>query len=219
MATQCHIELAIWFGNFQKNIYDEKDWSNLHHPQIDAYTKSKTLAEKEAWSFVEKNPSIKLTCINPVAVWGPGIGDDSGATSLIFFHMIITKALPFFPNMMIPIVDVRDVASMHIAALKTDDSIGKRFLLCENQYWIKDIGRMLQMQGHKTPSLVAPNFIIKIASFFDKSLRSMLPFLGFEYKLLTQRAKEILNFNPIKCEKTLEETARYLLDLKKNKKT
>ena len=77
---------------------------------------------------------MKLTAINPVLVWGPGIGNNLHSSSLSIFKMLFKKEQPMVPKIIIPIVDVRDVAKMHLSALKTDASIGKRFLLSENTY-------------------------------------------------------------------------------------
>ena len=81
---------AIGYGNEQK-IYDETDWSNIEST-IGAYAKSKTLAEKTAWNYVEAlsdEEKFDLTVINPVAVTGPMLSDDIGTLTHFWFNFLM----------------------------------------------------------------------------------------------------------------------------------
>lgn len=49
---------------------DESDWSSPDDPRATPYAKSKILAEKAAWNFVEENAGIELSVINPGFVIG-----------------------------------------------------------------------------------------------------------------------------------------------------
>jgi dihydroflavonol-4-reductase len=204
---------AISYGHKGIDVFDESCWTNIDAESVTAYTKSKTIAEKSAWDFVSKNPEIKLTTINPVLVWGPGIGNHLHSSSLAIYKMLFKKEQPMVPKIIIPIVDVRDVAKMHVSALKTDNSIGKRFLLSENTYWMKDISQCLKDLGYNAPTMEAPDFLIKLMAKFDKSLVAALPHLGFRFTLNTNQAKKILGFNPIPLKDTCRDTADYLSDL------
>ena len=204
---------AISYGHNNIEEYDESHWTNIDSESVTAYTKSKTIAERFAWDFVLENSEIKLTTINPVLVWGPGIGNHLQSSSLAIYKMLFKKEQPMVPKIIIPIVDVRDVAKMHISALKTDDSIGKRFLLSENTYWMKDISQCLKDLGYNAPTMEAPDFLIKLMAKFDKSLVAALPHLGFRFTLNTNQAKQILGFNPIPLKDTCRDTADYLSSL------
>ena len=201
---------AISYGHEDKDTFDENCWTNIDADSVTAYTKSKTIAEKSAWDFVSKNPEIKLTAINPVLVWGPGIGNHLHSSSLAIYKMLFKKEQPMVPKIIIPTVDVRDVAKMHVSALKIDESIGKRFLLSENTYWMKDISQCLKDLGYNAPTIQAPDFLIKLMAKFDKSLVAALPHLGFRFSLNTSQAKNILGFNPIPLKDTCKDTADYL---------
>ncbi|MDE8453325.1 hypothetical protein PCJ53_29225, partial [Klebsiella pneumoniae] len=89
----------------------------LDGPGVDAYGKSKTLAERAAWDFIgAEGGALELTTMLPVAVIGPVMGKDvSGANHII--QRMLDGAMPAVPNLFIPIVDVRDVASAHIMAM------------------------------------------------------------------------------------------------------
>ena len=67
-------------------------------------------------------------------VWGQGLPKKLKSTSLDLFSQLMNKKNPFVPCMKLHVVDIRDVGSMHIAALETDDFVGQRFLLSEGEY-------------------------------------------------------------------------------------
>ena len=56
------------------DVFDESIWSNPDRLGLGAYERSKTLAERAAWDFVEKLPEgqkIELTTVCPGMVLGP----------------------------------------------------------------------------------------------------------------------------------------------------
>ena len=73
----------------------------------------------------------------------------------------MNKEMPMIPRMKVPLVDVRDVAKAHISSIENNHSIGNRFLLCENTYWMKDISLKMKKMGYNSPTIVAPDFVIK----------------------------------------------------------
>ena len=98
---------AIVYGN-NKKIYSNNDWSETDK-NIGAYAKSKTLAEKAAWNFVNdggENKSFVLTTINPGMVFGPMLGDNYKVPSVSLIQKIISVFIPFLPNACFTTVDV-----------------------------------------------------------------------------------------------------------------
>ena len=204
---------AVYDGNRHITEFDENIWTNINAKGVSAYTKSKTIAEKSAWEFVSDNPGLKLSTINPVLVWGPGIGSHLSSASLKIFKMIIKREMPMIPRMKVPLVDVRDVAKAHISALENDQSIGKRFLICEDTHWMKNIGMKMKSMGYNAPTRVSPDFLIKLLSLFDATLKEAVNKLGYDYSINCNQAHSILDFNPIKLEDTIEDTHNYLNEL------
>ena len=127
--------------------------------------------------------------------------------------MIIKREMPMIPRMKVPLIDVRDVAKAHIRALESEQSIGKRFLLCEDTYWMKSIGMKMKSMGYNAPTRVAPDFLIKVLSLFDPTLKEAINKLGYDYSINCNQAHSILDFNPIKLEDTIEDTHNYLNEL------
>ena len=195
---------------------DENNWTNLSDTNLDAYTKGKALKEKAAWDFVAKNDSIKLTTILPSLVLGPGIGSPVRRGSMEFMLMMINKELPVAPPLKFGVVDVRDVAKMHVAALENDDSIGKRMILAENTYWVKEVSEMINKHGHNAPTFTPPVFLVKIMATFDKTMKPIKPLLGVDVNFNTEPAKTILNYDPIPIEKTIKDTSDFLASYDQN---
>tara|TARA_Y100000768_G_scaffold239099_1_gene181040 strand:+ start:446 stop:1456 length:1011 start_codon:yes stop_codon:yes gene_type:complete len=189
---------------------DENNWTNLSDTNLDAYTKGKALKEKAAWDFVDKNDSIKLTTILPSLVLGPGIGAPVRRGSMEFMLMMINKELPVAPPLKFGVVDVRDVAKMHVAALENDESIGKRMILAENTYWVKEVTEMLNKHGHNAPTFTPPVFLVKLMATFDKTMKPIKPLLGVDVNFNTEPAKSILNYNPVPIEQTIKDTSDFL---------
>ncbi|NBX31280.1 MAG: NAD-dependent epimerase/dehydratase family protein, partial [Planctomycetes bacterium] len=106
--------------------YGPKDWSDTN-ADIGAYAKSKTLAERAAWVAV-KDSKMELTVINPGAVFGPSLQADDGQNMTMMRDMIAGK-VPMYPDMAMGMIDVRDVAKLHAAALTASDAAGKPLLI------------------------------------------------------------------------------------------
>ena len=208
---------AVYGGNQHLTHFTEETWTNLDSKNINAYTKSKTIAEMEAWSFVKKHPTIKLTCINPVLVWGVGIGNHLNSSSLTIFKRLMTKEVPILARVKIPIVDVRDVSLAHVTAIEDPKSIGERFLLCSGTFWMKDIAKTMSSSGFNPPIFIAPNFLIKFFGKFDRSAKMMIPFLDYDFNVSSKKLKGLLGMKLTPMEKTIQDTGNYLLSYDKKK--
>ena len=108
--------------------YTEADWTDPSTPGITAYVKSKTLSERAAWDFVAREgKSLELAVVNPVGVFGPAWGSDL-STSVELMRLMLTGGVPVIPPISTSIVDVRDVASLHLLAMTHPAAAGERFL-------------------------------------------------------------------------------------------
>ena len=201
---------AVWMGTPGDKDLDETKWTDESIKNIDPYIKSKTVAEKAAWDYASKNKSIRLTTILPPVVLGPGIGDHMHATSMKFFNIMAKREMPIAPPIKFGMVDVRDVAKMHVAAIEIDESIDKRFIISENTYWGKDFAQKLVDLGYKAPTFSPPALIVKFLANFDKNLRMVKPVIGVDFNIDSSSAKSTLGFKPRSFEKTIEDTSDYI---------
>jgi len=112
------------------HIFTEEDWTDVNVP-LPAYIKSKTVAEKAAWDFIRENDSaMELTVINPVGIFGPAMGGISSASLDIAVAGILNGATNVSPDFTMGVVDVRDVAAIHILAMEHPKAGGERFIAC-----------------------------------------------------------------------------------------
>ena len=127
---------AIFDTMEKKSYYDETDWSDPENPAISHYSKSKTLAERAAWEYVENedNP-FELAVINPALVTGPTLTGDLGESNKAV-QMVAGGKMPVAVPLMFGYVDVRDVAAAHILAMENPASNGERFALAEKDLWL-----------------------------------------------------------------------------------
>ncbi|MWB97422.1 SDR family oxidoreductase [Agromyces seonyuensis] len=190
-----------WGHPHDAHVFTEDDWTVLDGPGVDAYGKSKTLAERAAWEFVEREPDAPaLTTMLPVAVMGPLLGGAvSGANHIV--QNLIEGDLKTLPDLYIPIVDVRDVARAHVLAMTNPDAAGQRFLLSNGPALsMRDIATTIRDDlGDAAPNVstrAVPNFVIRIAALFSAQARSVVPDLGWSKRTSNERARRVLGWAP-----------------------
>ena len=197
-----------------KTEYDETMWTDVTHPiGRQAYTKSKTLAEQAAWDFVKTQaPEIALTTINPVLVLGAPLDSNFGS-SISVVERILKGKDPMLPDLKFGIVDVRDVAQMHVQAIKVDATKGERILAASETISFVGIAKFLKSMYPtcKAKSAQAPTFLIKFLSLFDGEIKSVLPLLGKPMITSNQEAQRLLGMKFIPVEVSLRESADYLI--------
>ena len=206
---------AIFDTLEEKTDYDETDWSDPENPSISHYAKSKTLAEKAAWDFVdnEDNP-FELAVINPALVIGPSLSSDLGESNKAI-AMVATGKMPVAVPLQFGYVDVRDVAAAHVLAMQNSDSNGERFALAEKDLWYKDVAKVLRDNGFdKAPTFNVPVWLAKILANFSKELKVTLPYLGRVRSVKnTSKAKDILGWNPRPAEESIIDIAEQIKEM------
>lgn len=196
-----------------REVYDESDWSDLNSPTSNPYVKSKTLAERAAWDFVEKEaPGMALTVINPSFVLGPPLDAHFG-TSMQVIQRILRGKDPAVPNFGFPCVDVRDIATMHVRALTSAEAAGKRIIGSAQFVWFLDMAKILaeQYPDLRITTRKAPDWLVKFLALFDKAIRSIVPILGREQRLNNGRAKRILGMDFTDIEDSIRQSGDYLV--------
>ncbi|MEJ6710424.1 MAG: aldehyde reductase [Amylibacter sp.] len=195
-----------------RNRYDETDWSETNSPMATAYSKSKTQAEKAAWNYVREHPELKLTAICPSLVLGPPLDGKIG-TSLGVIARLMNGKDPMVPNLGMALVDVRDIAQMHVRALQRPESAGNRFIGSERFMWMRDIALVLKAEypDRKIPLRVAPDCFMRIMGMFDKTIKGILPTLGREIPLNNSAAAEILGIEFIEARQAIRTSASSLI--------
>jgi nucleoside-diphosphate-sugar epimerase len=190
-----------WGWPHDDHVFTEEDWTVLDGPGVDAYGKSKTLAERAAWEFVaNEGKGMELVTMLPVAVMGSIMGTDISGSNHIIASML-NGAMPGFPHIYIPVVDVRDVASAHILAMTTADAAGQRFLISAGPVMaLGEIGATLRTglgaAAKKVPTRVIPNFVVRLGARFSPQFRSLVPDLDYRKRISNDKARRLLGWNP-----------------------
>ncbi len=183
-----------------KHIFTEDDWSITVSPEIGAYEKSKTIAERAAWDFVKSDGGgMELAVINPGAILGPILNADSG-TSGELVRQLMSRAMPACPRIGFSCVDVRDVASAHLAAMTTPEAAGKRFICAIEFAWMVEVAKILDARfrddGYKIPTGELPNWVPKLMQHFNPALKQIVPGLGRRRDYDNARIKSVLGWQP-----------------------
>jgi nucleoside-diphosphate-sugar epimerase len=160
----------------------EGDWTDVNWNALSAYVISKTEAEKSAWeAATEDGFKHRLTTINPGFILGPALDDDLGA-SLEVIRMFLTGAYPAVPPVSYPVVDVRDVAELHIRVFETPETGGRRIIASADTISLKEMAAILHEaipeRSQKIPKNELPAILVRLAAVFDRNLASVIPDLG-----------------------------------------
>jgi len=182
------------------------------------YTRSKTLAERAAWDFIAREGrSLELSVVNPVGVFGPVLGPDY-STSILLVQRLMVGALPGCPKLYFGVVDVRDVAGLHLLAMTHPAARGERFLAISGDFmWMRDIARVLKSRmgasGKRVPIRELPDWLVRLASLRDPVVKQILPELGKTKNATNEKARRLLGWDPRSREDALVATAESLVRL------
>lgn len=210
---------AIGYGNEPANgVYDERVWTDATSPSVAPYPKSKTLAERAAWDFVDKEGGgLELSVVNPVGIFGPVLGADF-STSILLVQRLMNGALPGCPKLWFGVVDVRDVADLHLRAMTDPAAKGERFLCVSGDFMaVVEIARALKAKlgdaARRVPARQLPNFLVRLAALRDPAVRSVLPELGKQKNGTGAKAEKLLGWRPRAREDAIAATGESLVAL------
>lgn len=207
---------AICYGRGQiARPFTELDWSDPEGRDNSSYTRSKTYAERAAWEFMKgEGGGMQLATINPGAVLGPVLEEDYGTSAEIVLKLM-TGAFPGIPDFDFPIVDVRDVADLHVAALRSPEAAGQRFLCVSGNMTMREIADVLRAhmpeRAGKLPRRNLPHWMVRAASLFDPVTRAVVFELGIRRECDTSKAQKLLGFAPRSVADTVRATADALV--------
>jgi len=190
--------------------YGPDSWSDTG-AAIGAYAKSKTLAERAAWKAAEGG-TMEMVVINPGAVFGPSLGAKIDGQSVAMITDMIACKVPMIPDVAMGMIDVRDVARLHVKALTAPGAAGKRFIAATAEpVEMATLASVLRSAGYgKVPSRRAPSFLLRFMGLFDREARGMMPFLGKKAAFDNRATFELLEWKPTPIETSFKEMAQAL---------
>jgi nucleoside-diphosphate-sugar epimerase len=210
---------AIGYGHKPQTApFDETNWTDPSGDDVRPYVKSKTLAERAAWDFIaNEGGELELSVINPVGVFGPVLGPDY-STSILLVQRLMDGAMPGSPRLYFGIVDVRDVADLHIRAMTHPAAKGERFLAVAGDFMaMRDVAAVLKRRmgtsARKVPTLQLPNWLVRIAALRDPAVQQIVPELGKKKNATNEKARRLLGWAPRSREDAIVASAESLVRL------
>ena len=210
---------AVMYGRDKKNrsgLYNETHWTDFTNKKDSTpYYRSKTIAEKAAWDFMEKDKSgMELVTVCPGAILGPVLESDFG-TSANLVIKLLDGSTPALPDLGFEIVDVRSVAGLLIRAMEMPEAANQRYLATAGYVTFKEVAQILKeaYPNKKIPSKTLPSFLVSLLSNFDKTLKPILPDLGETRKADNSKAKTMLNWEPIPNREAILSCAGSVMEL------
>ena len=198
-----------------ERVTDESVWTDLDDPRVGAYARSKTLAERAAWDLVDTSAgATTLATVNPALVVGPVLSRDFSASVQVVERLLSGK-VPGLPRLGFSFVDVRDVADLHVRAMMAPEAAGQRFIAARDFAWMADLAALLRASlgdaASKVPTRRIPDFVLKLAAVFDRSLASVTPRLGERRAFSSAKAQRVLGWQPRPVEEAVLDCARSLI--------
>lgn len=207
---------AVYYGHPpQEAPFDETSWTNVDG-DMSAYVRSKAIAERAAWDFIRvEGRTLELTAINPTGIFGPALGPE--ASSSIELVTRLMKGMPGCPRLFFGIVDVRDVADLHVRAMTHAAAAGERFIASSGDIMsMLAVARVLKAHlgdaARRVPTRELPSWLVRVASRFDRKLRPLVPLLDSTRRATSAKAQRVLGWQPRPPEEAIVATARSLIE-------
>jgi len=181
--------------------YTEDDWTDPDTPGLAAYPRSKAIAERAAWDFIEREGGgTELTVVNPTFILGPTLTAQA-RSSLQLIKAMLDGTMPVVRRQRFGVADVRDVADLHIRAMAAPAAAGRRFLCLADGPTISFL-EMAQLLRDRLGPLAAR---VPTEEAPGPEPRRLI--------IHNDRAKQELGWRPHPAETTIVETAESLRDL------
>lgn len=195
---------------------DETVWSDVDDPKLSVYAKSKTLAERAAWEMIHaQSGHTQMATVMPALVLGPVMSRDF-SESVQVVERLLSGRVPGLPRLGFNVVDVRDVAELHVRAMIDDNSAGERYIAAGTYAWMPDLAELMRSRidgprKAKIPTRKMPDFVIRLAGLFDKDLGSVAPGLGIKHDFTAEKAQRMLAWRSRPLEETIMDCANSLI--------
>jgi nucleoside-diphosphate-sugar epimerase len=199
----------------EEGITDETLWTDPDAPGLIPYRRSKTLAEKAAWDFMEREGgSTSLTTVLPGAVFGPALSPDN-LNSVQVIGRMLRGELPGIPRIGFEIVDVRDLADIHVRAMTAPAAAGQRFLATGEFLWMSEIAETLRSNcgdaAAKVPTFTLPDEQVRKMAEVQPAMREIAVALGRKNRHTTEKAKALLGWTPRPARDSVIDCGRSLI--------
>ena len=208
---------TVGYGHGQtsgRKVYDETYFTNLENMRWPwAYCIGKTRAERAAWDYAKAN-GMELTTIHPGAIIGPALDDDA-SISVGMVSGLLDNSTPALPSNGFSIIDVRDVADMHVAALEHPESIGQRYLATAEYMPFPKVAEVVQelYPDRKIVQRTVPDWIIRLVAMFGGPARQIINDIGNEKIFDGSKGEKLIGHPYISARDSIRDTAESVIRL------
>jgi len=206
---------AIYYGHPpQTEPFDESSWTNIDG-DMSGYVRSKAIAERAAWAFMSENGgSLEQSVINPAGIFGPILSPDFSSSIDLVTRLL--KGMPGCPRLYFGVVDVRDVADLHLRAMTHPAARGERFIATSGDVMsMLAIATILRERlgdaARKVPTRELPSWLVRVAARFDRTLKTVVPLLDSTRRATSAKAERLLEWRPRSPEDAIVATAESLI--------
>jgi len=193
---------AVGYSHKNKEtVITEESWTDPNEKGLSPYNKSKVLAEKAAWEFIEnEGADMEFATVNPMGIFGPSLGPEL-SSGFGLLQKVLDGSMKAIPDIRLGIVDVRDVAGLHIRAMEQPQANGQRFLaLAGGTMSLLEIVKLLKKQlptaTYKATTTPLPTWLLRIMALFNKQAKSLLPLAGIYRNASNEKAIKMLGWEP-----------------------
>ncbi|MEU6343953.1 NAD-dependent epimerase/dehydratase family protein [Streptomyces sp. NPDC046977] len=197
------------------SVSDESRWTDTDDPTLNGYRRSKAVAERAAWRFAEAGDAgaAALTTILPGAVFGPVLGA-ANRGSVRVVERLLAGRMPGTPRIGFEVVDVRDLADLHIRAMTAPEAAGERFVATGEFLWMAQMAQVLRDElgdaARKVPTRALPDLAVRLMARLDPGVRAVAPYLGRRHLHSAAKAERVLGWRTRAAVTTLADCARSL---------
>jgi dihydroflavonol-4-reductase len=207
---------AICYGcdNPNSRLFDEADWTDPEHRDNTSYTQSKVIAERAAWAELPTLARpLEWVVINPSLVLGPVLDRDA-SLSVQAVAKMLRGEVPGLPNFGFSMVDVRDLADLHLRAMTAPNAAGQRFIGSGPFLTFREVAAILKQtlgeRARRVPSRGLPDWAVRLAGLFDAETRGQLLDLNKSRRLSAAKAEAELGWTCRNLAETIIDTATSL---------
>ncbi|HEY8596742.1 MAG TPA: NAD-dependent epimerase/dehydratase family protein [Devosiaceae bacterium] len=209
---------AMFYGHSRSRtaVFTEADWTIEGQPDVNAYSTSKVRAERHAWQIMEQaGRRDDLAVINPSGIFGPLLDEDPGTSGAILARLL-NGGVPAAPRLAFPVVDVRDVAALHVIAMVSPEAGGRRIPISDEPLPLIEMARALAREfpqyARRLPRFEVPDWAVRVFALFDAEARGNLGELGRTKRIDASRAVALLGRDLVPATDAAIATARSLVE-------
>ncbi len=195
-------------GKDRNREFTASDWTDAENPEVRAYARAKTLAEREA-RRIAAEAGLSLVTINPGVVFGPPLGGGVSSSLALIDRLLKGRDL-LLPRLWIPSVVARDVAAAHLRAL--DAEAGARLPMVAATVPLSEIAGIVRsaVPDARASRLTAPDWAVRLVARVSPSVRAVAGGLGRIDRVATGPAEALLGRPMADPRRAIADTARAL---------